>query len=93
MLKEVWLTYYCVMGPSIIDLVYIRWSAMRDDDAAGNFHIVVIAMAFAIDHTTSKRVIRSTMLAADLEPGVGTREEAARGFSFGLHFLETELGL
>jgi hypothetical protein len=51
-------------------------------EQAGNFHIVVITMAFAIDHTASKHVIRSTMPAADLEPGAWTDQEAIHGFFF-----------
>jgi hypothetical protein len=82
------------MAPSIIDFVHIRWLAMRSDVAvyeqAGNFHIVVITMAFAIDHTASKRVIRSTMPAADLEPGAWTDQGAIHGFFFDSHFLEVK---
>jgi hypothetical protein len=49
-------------------------------EQAGQFHTVVIAMAFAVDHATSKRVIRSTLSAADLEPGAWTNREAVHGF-------------
>jgi hypothetical protein len=86
--------YHC---PYIIDLIHNRWLAKRSDVAlyeqAGNFDIVVIAMAFAIDHTTSKRVIRSTMSAADLEPGAWTDREAVHGFHFISLLLEVELEL
>jgi len=54
-------------------------------EQAGKFDIVVITMAFAVDHATSKRVIRSTMSAADLEPGAWTDREAVHGF-YSFHF-------
>jgi hypothetical protein len=67
-------------------LIHICWLAKRCDVAvyeqAGQFHTVVIAMAFAVDHATSKRVIRSTLSAADLEPGAWTKREAVHGFYF-----------
>jgi len=62
-------------------------------EQAGKFHIVVIAMAFAVDHATSKRVIRFTMSAADLEPGAWTDREAVHGFYFISLLLEVELQL
>ena len=62
-------------------------------EQAGKFHIVVITMAFAVDHATSKRVIRSTMSAADLEPGAWTDREAVHGFYFISLLLEVELQL
>jgi hypothetical protein len=94
MLKELRLIYRCVMAPSVIDLVYIRWSAMRDHAAAyeqaSNFHIILIPMAFVIDRTASKRVIRSTVFATDLEAGVCSDYEATSGVSFRSHFVDTQ---
>lgn len=60
-------------------------------EQAGNFHVILIPMAFVIDHTVSKRVIRSTMLATDLEAGVCSDHEATSGFSSSSHFLDTQL--
>jgi hypothetical protein len=63
---------------------------MRNHEVAyeqtGNFHIILIPVAFAIDHTASKRVIRSTMLATDLEAGACSDHEATSGFSFSSQF-------
>lgn len=54
-----------VKASPITDLVYIRrlamWRYVAVYEQAGCFHIVVITMAFAIDHAACKHVIRFTV--------------------------------